>query len=206
MKNGPEVGWEATREAVLRGLNHALSNRVATLVGIARILEQNAERPDPILDALIGEVGRLESLFGLFSLLPAGSPLHLEPIELPGVLRAVAALHELRSDIDDPQLTLEAETSTRPIRVHRAGLVHALLRLTGATTAAAGEDAHIEMSCGSEDGRSWIRVRAVGTAGEDDRVGAEARAVADHVRALGGTMQRAGETTDSDWRLSFASL
>jgi nitrogen-specific signal transduction histidine kinase len=157
MNESADGVWEATREAVLRGLNHALSNRVASLIGIARILEQQGSKEDPITNALVGEVARLERLFSLYTLLPAGSPGYLEPIEVPELLTHVMELHGLRGDLSQPEPTVEIDPLIRPIRAQRAAVAHALLSLLGFAARNASPSEPGRIVCGSRESVTYLR-------------------------------------------------
>lgn len=197
------AGWEETRDAVLRGLNHAMSNRVASLSGLTRILvPAGGGDPGPVVAALQAEVDRLEQLFHLYTLLPVGTGGYLEPLELPALLRAVAALHELRSDLADARCEVTAHPDTRPIRAHRARVAHACLAVLG-LAASRAPGAPLAIGCASEGEESVVRVPLPATedtaAGDPDSADAGIDAL---VRAAGGRLAR----DDAGWTLRFAAL
>jgi hypothetical protein len=210
MSQNTAAGWEQTREAVLRGLNHAMSNRVASLSGLTRILAPGAAEAGPVVAALQAEVERLEQLFNLYALLPAGTSSYVEPLELPRVLSAVAAMHEVRGDLDSPRCTVAADPDTRPIRGHRARVAHACLGVLG-LAAHADRDAALEIGCSSSGADSIVRVGTVrveaagAEAGEPAlAAGAEAEIEA-KVEAAGGRLSREPGTATS-WEIRFPAL
>jgi hypothetical protein len=151
--------WTTTHEAVLRGLNHALSNRVAALVGLTRILEQNAgDRADPITAALLAEVERLEAVLRLYVLLPAGAASQDEAVELPSLLGAAVRLHELRSDLAEPRCEVQSDADTRPVRGCPTQIVHALLSVLGLAAHGGRADVAVRARCGSGERESYVRV------------------------------------------------
>jgi hypothetical protein len=64
--------WLRVSEKVIKGLNHQLTNRVASLEAVVTLLDDPDEAPDPqLLSSLAQEVKRLHHLLVLYRLVPA---------------------------------------------------------------------------------------------------------------------------------------
>lgn len=122
--------WTAVRDAVLRGLVHALSNRVGTVSAAAAMLE--AGSADVARRVLAGESERLERLLEEFRLLTA-DPFDVaagaEPLVVADVMRDALSLRAHAVDGPEPPVTLVGVDQVPPVLVSRAGLLHALLVL-----------------------------------------------------------------------------
>jgi hypothetical protein len=130
--------WLVVSDALLRGLNHALSNRAATVGAVSGVLDATEPPSAAIVDVLRDEAARLDELLQLARLLPGqrGGP---EPVHLPDVVPAAVALHGYHFDLRDTPCLLEGEATVMPVLADPTALTHALLLLlTVAKLAAAG--------------------------------------------------------------------
>jgi hypothetical protein len=128
--------WLVVSDALLRGLNHALSNRAATVGAVSGVLDASEPPSAAIVDVLRDEAARLDELLQLARLLPGqrGGP---EPIHLPDVVPAAVALHGYHFDLRDTPCDLEGEASVMPVLAEPTALTHALLMLLTAAKLAA---------------------------------------------------------------------
>lgn len=129
--------WLSVSDSLLHGVNHALSNRLAALGAVARILESGYPGRDPLIEMLIGEVGQIENVAGLLHLLPRDRGADAEPIHLPDLLGGAIALHRLQGPLRDTRYEVEEDPATLPVWAERWALVHALLMLMSAAARAA---------------------------------------------------------------------
>ncbi|GJG86555.1 hypothetical protein tb265_17360 [Gemmatimonadetes bacterium T265] len=122
--------WVAARDAVLRGLVHALSNRVGTVVAAGGMLEAgSAEVAGRVLG---GEAERLEALLAQFRLAtadPFGDAAAPEPLLLAEVVGEAVALHGYADAAGEGAVALARVGEAPPVFVSRVGLLHALLVL-----------------------------------------------------------------------------
>ena len=68
----PPEDWLPVQEGLLRGLNHALSNRLASVSALAMLVEGSDRLPSGMQDVLSDDVQRLGDLLTLYRALPAG--------------------------------------------------------------------------------------------------------------------------------------
>lgn len=122
--------WGAARDAVLRGLVHALSNRVGTVVAAGALLDGgSAEAAGRVLR---GEGDRLELLLAHFRLVtadPFGEDAAPEPVVLTDVVGDALALHAYAADASDAGAITATIGGAPPVLASRAGVLHALLVL-----------------------------------------------------------------------------
>lgn len=124
----PRRTWMEVRDPILRGLVHALSNRVGTVVAASGMLD--AGSVDVAGQVLRGEADRLESLVTQFRLAtadPFGAEAVPEPLVLADVVADVVALRGSVADVGEAALTCEGDVP--PVVTSRVGLVHAVLLL-----------------------------------------------------------------------------
>ncbi len=135
---GAHRTWTAARDAVLRGLVHALSNRVGTVVAVGGLLEHGSGALAATV--LGGESERLETLVQQFRLVtadPFGDAVAPEPVLVPDACADAIALHALAGDGRERVISTAYEEALPPALVSRAGLLHALLVLLAAGDAPA---------------------------------------------------------------------
>lgn len=179
------LAWARARDAVLRGLVHALSNRVGTVGAVAAMLD--GAPPESVVTAarvLDGEAGRLDALLAHFRLATA-DPLagEAEPVHVPELLAEVAALAGYVEG--GGAVAVDAPAEVRPAVVRRTALAHAVLALAHA---AAGAGAEVTLRARNDGGRVVIAV-----AGGEGRGGAAAAwLLGDGATVEGGEVVLAG--------------
>lgn len=127
--------WLTVCDELLWGFNHSLSNRVAAITSISRILDHSDTGLDPLLSALTGEIDTLERMLSLLRLIPRdrdGSP---EPVLVEDLLPDVLRLHELRGGACG--FDVQKSGDPQPVWMARASLIHALVLALGAAGRAA---------------------------------------------------------------------
>ena len=150
--------WAAERDLLLRGLNHALSNRVGTLAAVAGVLEPGDTVRPHVAQVLHDETARLERLLTLYRLLPEEPEGSTEPLHVPDVMPAILELHAEHPDLRDVPCTVEAVGVNVPARAAPGALNHALLLALSAAKRAAGADGRVRLAIGAGEG--MVRVRA----------------------------------------------
>ena len=114
------------RDGILRGVAHALSNRVAALSGVAGLVDFGNLPPNRLSQALGSEVSQLGQLVEMLRLLPSDVRPRGEAIELRTLLPAVVALH---ADLRDVACTVQDDRNAQPVHLGRSVFVHAVLLL-----------------------------------------------------------------------------
>jgi hypothetical protein len=159
LDRGPAAPWArraAARDAVLRGLVHALSNRVGTVGAVASMLDPGAPAGGAPVAMLQGEAERLERLleeFRRFAGEPGGGP---EPVHLPDVVALAAGLHAHHPTLRDVPCALPEADALPPAYADPAAVLDALLvALDAAKGAAGGAAVRIAASADAEVVRVW---------------------------------------------------
>jgi len=136
--------WALEQEALLRGLAHALSNRVGTIVSAVGMLAPGAPAAAPIVGVLQDEGTRLEELLGLVRLLAGdGGSDAPEPIHLPDLVRPIVALHAQHPDGRDVDTSTEATPIDAPAVASPTALGRVLLLLLTAAKRSSEADVRI---------------------------------------------------------------
>jgi hypothetical protein len=117
------------RDGILRGVAHALSNRVAALSGVAGLVDFGNLPLNRLSRALGSEVSQLGQLVEMVRLLPSDARPRGEAIELRTMLPAVVALHALHADLRDVACTVQDDRNAQPVHLGRSVFVHAVLLL-----------------------------------------------------------------------------
>lgn len=128
--------WFATAERVLRGLNHLLSNRIASVAAVAGVLEGN----DPELVARLQEEAQLlQETLRLLRHLPRVPGVPPEPLMAHEVLHdAVIMAHQV-VELKDWKIALAEDVQQAPpLRCRSQALLHAALVLIVALGDAGG--------------------------------------------------------------------
>jgi hypothetical protein len=179
------LAWARARDAALRGLVHALSNRVGTVGAVGAMLDgAAAESVGTASRILAGEGERLEALLALFRLAtadPFGADAAPEPLHVPELLGEVAALVGYAAA--DAAVRVEAPPEVRPAVASRAALAQALVAAAAAcggaevVLAAAPAGAAVRLSVGPAGGAAaadaagaaaWLLAASGGSAAGGD--------------------------------------
>ncbi|MFL5617862.1 MAG: hypothetical protein ACJ79A_05630 [Gemmatimonadaceae bacterium] len=130
--------WRTISEELLKGLVHALNNRVAALSAFVELAKLGDEQEDP-LTVLPTEIVQLHRVNALFGLLPQRS-VEAEPLELRAVLDDAVRLHEHHPRFRGGQVSLTFEGAPGAVRAPRWALVHAMVMLVHAAKREAGSE------------------------------------------------------------------
>lgn len=159
--------WSAERDALHRGLVHALSNRAGTVSAVAGMLMPERPIAAPIVAALQEEAARLEDLLALFRLLPADGASDAEALWLPDFLPPLLVLHGHHPTLRDVPCALDVDAGTLPVVVPAEALARAVLLLVSNAKRGPDEPA---LRVAPIDGGVALHV----TPGEDDAGAADA--------------------------------
>lgn len=126
--------WLTVSDDLLWGFNHALSNRLAAISSITRILEYSDTGLDPLLSALSDEIATLEETLKMLRLVPRSPRSTAEPVLLNELVPEVVRLHDVRSDSTDSRVESRFDEGLQPVWVHPDRLSHALLIVLAAVS------------------------------------------------------------------------
>ncbi len=122
--------WLRVSEKVLKGLNHQLTNRVASLEAVITLLDDDQEPPDlQLLGSLTQEVKRLNHLLTLYRLMPAEPFVTTEPVRLQEVVAQVMELHAHHADLRGIPIAVDRGGDTPPVLIRPSALLRSLLVL-----------------------------------------------------------------------------
>ncbi len=141
---GPEVRvavararWLEVQDELLRGVTHALSNRIATISAAAYMLEFNDVTPEQAVESLRTETERMDVLLQLLRLLPSRDDTGFEPVMPVDIVTQAVALHAHHSDLRDVIVHVDVSATVLPVWVEPHTFLQALLlALTAAKRAA----------------------------------------------------------------------
>ena len=122
--------WRTISEDLLKGLVHALNNRVAALSAFVELAKLGDEEEDP-LTVLPLEIAQLHQVNTLFGLLPQRSA-EPEPLELRAVFDDALRLHEHHPQFRGEPVDLTFEGAPGAVRAPRWALMRALVMLVHA--------------------------------------------------------------------------
>jgi hypothetical protein len=124
--------FDALRDAILRGVAHAVSNRVAALGGIAGVVDPGQIWTEKMSHLLHGEAKRLEDILRLLRLIPSDERAPPGAIELQALIPDVVALHAFNSALLQVECVVAYDRETMPVFGNRPRLVHTLLLIVDA--------------------------------------------------------------------------
>ena len=151
--------FDALRDAILRGMAHALSNRVAALGGVSMLADPGQIWTERLSKALQDEARRLEEILRLMRLLPNDGRGEPGAVELQPLIPDVAALHAYNSALLQVECATVHDRETMPVYANRPQLVHALLlAIDTAKRHALARGARVVVSYAGDTERVAIRV------------------------------------------------
>jgi hypothetical protein len=173
----------AERDAVLRGLVHALSNRIGIVGAVAGMLEPEVPAAGVAVGMLQDETERLAALldeFRLFAGEPATTP---EPVHLPDLVASVLALHAHHPTLRDVACEASALHALPPAMADPDATRGALLAAVGAAKRAAGATgARVRGVVAGDTVRLIAEPVDPGAEGEDDALAWSLASGPGHVR------------------------
>ena len=132
----PSDDWRTISEDLLKGLVHALNNRVAALSAFVELAKLGGEEEDP-LTVLPLEIAQLHRVNALFGLLPQRGS-EPEPLELRAVFDDALRLHEHHPRFRGEVVSLTYVGAPRAVRAPRWALMRAIVMLVHAAKREAG--------------------------------------------------------------------
>jgi len=124
--------WLTVHDDLLRGLTHALSNRVGTIAATAYLAEMQPASLTSTAVTLREEGDRLEHLLHVLRLLPRRRGNVAEPVIITDVVSQAMALQAYHPTEGDVPVSLQLDGDVQPAYVEPGALVMALTVLIGA--------------------------------------------------------------------------
>src|SRR5205085_2142994 len=119
--------WLKIHDELLRGLAHALSNRVATIDAATYMLALDGADVQGQSATLRGEIERLEALLNAMRLLPRQADALAEPFMPGDAIQAALTLIEHHGELRDLQCDVVTQGDVPPVFTDPQALQHALL-------------------------------------------------------------------------------
>lgn len=151
--------WLSIHDDLLRGLTHALSNRIGTISAIAHMLELKPSAANTTADTLRSESEQLDTLLQLMRLLPRTANAVSAPVIPTDAITQALQLQAHHPEFRDLQSNVLMEGDLQPAYVDPAVLTMALVTAIGAAHRAAGTGGHITLiiSCTTDVVRIVVR-------------------------------------------------
>ncbi len=129
--------WSTVSETLVRGLAHALSNRIATLATVAELLRVGGEDPVAVSEMLGVESRQLEDLLEQMRAVSTRQPSRLEAMRLSDAVAGAMALHSYHPERRSIAITVEPGDESRPVLAEAIRLQREMVVLLDAATNAA---------------------------------------------------------------------
>ena len=155
MASSTSSTWLPELEAILRGLAHGISNRVAALSALVELGDAETAEGRAAIDR---ELRQLQAVNVLVKQL-AAEPRPAEAMMLEEVCREAAALHSLRLDLRDVPCTVDGEGDVA-VRSDRVRLVRLLLTLLARSARRAPAGMRIHVTGDAREAR--VRITSAG--------------------------------------------
>jgi len=135
------AGWTTSiAMPLVRGLSHALGNRVGSLAALLEVVldpELTADERVRYESQIRGEIAQLGSINEQLRLIPADR-LTPEPMLVDGAVEAAIALASFHRDRRGGALRVTVEGTASPVRVGRWVLIHVLVAMLDVSTQRSG--------------------------------------------------------------------
>ncbi len=129
--------WAIVSETLVRGLAHALSNRIATIATIAELMRVGGDDPLAMSEMLGVETQRLEDLLEQLRALSTRRSGRLEAMRLSDAVAGAMVLHSYHPERRSIAITIEPGDESRPVLGDAIRLQRELIILLDAATNAA---------------------------------------------------------------------
>ncbi len=144
------VRWLTIHDDLLRGLTHALSNRVGTIAATAYLVEMQPQALVTSTATLRAEAERLDGLLQLMRLLPRRHDAVAEPIIPADAITQAIALQGYHPLVGEVPVSAEYEGDPQPVYADPTALALALSVAIGAGQRAAGREGRTTLRVSSD--------------------------------------------------------
>lgn len=119
--------WLTLHDELLRGISHALSNRIATVGAASYMFEHGDVAVDQAVASLRAESDRMEQLLQQLRLLPRRPDATAEPITADDACHNAVKLHAHHGELRDFVCDVTVDPDVYPIWAEPQGFCHAML-------------------------------------------------------------------------------
>ncbi len=195
--------WLTVHDDLLRGLTHALSNRVGTIAAASYLLGSMPETVASAAVTLRDESDQLDGQLQLLRLLPRRADAANEPVVPTDMTAQACALLRYHPELGDIAIDTALDGDLQPAYVDPVSTILALTVAIAAAQRAAGSHGRVvvRIACDTE----WVRLIVTAhSAGESD-VPALEQAIADDVAAVRWLLASSGgDATGEPGRMTVA--
>lgn len=125
---GPAAArWLAIHDQLLRGITHALTNRIATIGAAAYMLEYNDVPVEQTIESLRSETERMDGLLQQLRQLPERPGADGEPMTVDDACANAVKLHAHHGELRDFECDVEIGADVYPVWAEPQSLLHAML-------------------------------------------------------------------------------
>ncbi len=200
--------WALASTDIVRGLNHALGNRLAPFDMLASPAMLGQVLDQELFDVIAKETSRLAVLLKLYRLTEYPLSTAVEPVRISDVLADAIQLQQHHGGVRGVPCTTAGETVVDPVLTHPTRLAQALAFALCAVARAAmtvGHTAAMTVRCTSDADTVDVRVSAAinGDVGDGDP---ERTAVQALVLREGGIVRWEPTATQVEMRVSLPTL
>jgi len=153
--------WLSVHDDLLRGLTHALSNRVGTISAASYLLDQLPSGNGTIGETLRAESERLESLLLLLRMLPYPEGAVAEPVIPTDVVSNAVALQAHHNELRTVPVNVTLDGDVQPAYASPAALTMAIAVAIGATQRTAGPGGRVDVVVSSSADTVSIDARSI---------------------------------------------
>jgi hypothetical protein len=121
--------WLRVNEKVLKGLNHQLTNRLASLEALTHLFEPGETTDPELARMLTREVERVATLLRLYRMMPAEPTALAEAVRVQDIIPCVLELHTYHADLRAVPCLLGEASDSPPVCVRPSALLRSLLVL-----------------------------------------------------------------------------
>jgi hypothetical protein len=184
--------WADLMDQALRGLHHALNNRIGSLSAVIELLQLDGVPADGSgLEGVAAELARLEECSRLVRLLPRDTAADEEPLILADVIADVLAIHRFLHGVREVSVTIVPTRFVEPVRVERWALVRVLTLLLNDAKRLAGQlGAGVRVVAESDDEWVSIEFRVGATPANMVPASSKGRYAEIVAKSFGGTVSR----------------
>ncbi|MEO7998859.1 MAG: hypothetical protein ABI852_15520 [Gemmatimonadaceae bacterium] len=125
--NGAAARWLAIHDELLRGITHALSNRIATIGATSYMLEHGDVRVEQTIEALRDESERMDTLLQQLRQLPERPGAEGEPMTVGDAIANAIRVHAHHGDWRDFECDIVEDPDVYPIWAEPQSFTHAIL-------------------------------------------------------------------------------
>ena len=160
--------WLTVHDELLRGITHALSNRIATIGASAYMLEHGDVPLEQSTQALRAETDRMELLLQQLRQLPARPNAEPEPMTVNDICASAVSVHRNHGELRDIECDIDVDADVYPIWAEPQSVLHALLVALSAAKRSAAPDSRVLLHAAGDANVVKIRISARQPALTDD--------------------------------------